>query len=70
MSSLTNSLSISLSRPLSLVGSTLTMLALSQSRRSLAKLDARALQDIGVTPAEAQTEARRAAWDIPVNWLK
>jgi uncharacterized protein YjiS (DUF1127 family) len=34
------------------------------TRRGLAELDERALADIGLTPAEAETEARRAPWQL------
>ena len=39
-----------------------------RQRRQLAKLDARALEDIGVTRAEADAEARRGAWSAPDHW--
>ncbi|WP_170331580.1 DUF1127 domain-containing protein [Ruegeria arenilitoris] len=47
-----------------------TLLGLARQRRSLAKLDDRALEDIGVSRAEADTEAARPFWDAPVNWHK
>ena len=59
-----------LSRSISLIGATFSLLALSRSRQALAELDARALADIGVTEAEARREATRPVWDVPVNWLK
>jgi uncharacterized protein YjiS (DUF1127 family) len=34
------------------------------SRRELAELDPRLLDDIGVSPRQALTEARRAPWDV------
>lgn len=43
-------------------------LAVWRSRRALAKLDARGLEDIGVTAQEADREARLAAWDVPDTW--
>lgn len=45
-----------------------TRLAVWRSRRDLAKLDGRALEDIGVTHQEARREAQLAAWDVPPNW--
>ncbi|QFT57289.1 hypothetical protein FIU94_00510 [Sulfitobacter sp. THAF37] len=42
--------------------------ALARSRRALARLDAEALRDIGLSRAEAQREARRAPWDVPSHW--
>ncbi len=46
----------------------LNMLSLSRQRRALARLDDRALDDIGITRSEAQTEAARPIWDAPSNW--
>ncbi|MFX0544246.1 DUF1127 domain-containing protein [Roseovarius sp. S1116L3] len=45
-----------------------SLIALYRSRRALAALDDAALSDIGLTPAEARREARRAFWDIPQVW--
>jgi uncharacterized protein YjiS (DUF1127 family) len=45
-----------------------TRLALWRSRRDLAQLDSRALEDIGVTPEAAQREARLGIWDVPQTW--
>ncbi|KNG92556.1 DUF1127 domain-containing protein [Pseudaestuariivita atlantica] len=42
--------------------------AVSRSRAQLARLDAAALADIGVSEHEARIEARRAAWDAPDHW--
>lgn len=42
--------------------------AIRRQRRALGRLDARLLDDIGVTPAEAEAEARRPAWDAPRHW--
>lgn len=38
------------------------------TRRALSRLDATQLNDVGVTAAEADREARRAIWDVPANW--
>lgn len=46
------------------------LLGLARQRRDLAKLDDRALADIGVTRAEADQEAARPIWDAPENWYK
>jgi uncharacterized protein YjiS (DUF1127 family) len=59
-----------LSRSISLIGATFSLLALSRSRQALADLDANALADIGITEAEARREATRPVWDVPTNWLK
>lgn len=45
-----------------------TYLALWRSRRALARLDSRALEDIGISGKAAQREARRGVWDVPDNW--
>ncbi|HSF65130.1 MAG TPA: DUF1127 domain-containing protein [Paracoccaceae bacterium] len=42
--------------------------ALRRSRAALMRLDPRLLRDIGLTEAEAQAEAERAAWDVPPHW--
>lgn len=44
------------------------MIALWRQRRALARLDDRALADIGVTRAEAIAEAARPVWDVPATW--
>ncbi len=49
--------------------SLLDLLALLRQRRHLARLDAAALDDIGLTRKEAQTEARRPVWDVPEHWV-
>ncbi|WP_298971957.1 DUF1127 domain-containing protein [uncultured Roseobacter sp.] len=46
----------------------MTYLALWRSRRALARLDARALEDIGVTRDAADLEANRNLWDVPNTW--
>ena len=48
----------------------LGLLSLARQRRTLAQLDDRALDDIGISRAEAQTEATRPIWDAPDNWHK
>lgn len=44
------------------------MLTLHRQRRALARLDDRALADIGLDRATALTESRRPSWDIPAHW--
>ncbi|NRB19655.1 MAG: DUF1127 domain-containing protein [Rhodobacteraceae bacterium] len=43
-------------------------LAVWRQRRALKSLGDHALEDIGVTRAEADTEARRAFWNAPDTW--
>lgn len=50
--------------------SLLGLLALWRSRRALARLDARALDDIGLSPREAATEAAKPIWDVPSYWQR
>jgi uncharacterized protein YjiS (DUF1127 family) len=47
-----------------LAGAVWLMLARSRERRILATMDARELRDIGVTPYEAGTEARKPFWRV------
>lgn len=44
--------------------------SLMRQRRHLARLDDRALEDIGVTRSEADAEVRRRIWDAPQFWQK
>ena len=46
------------------------LLNLARQRRALAKLDDHALNDIGITRTEAETEAGRPLWDAPDSWHK
>jgi len=48
--------------------SPLALLSLWRSRRALARLDARALSDIGLSRADAAAEAARPVWDVPHHW--
>lgn len=60
---------IALARPRASLLSVLTRLrALSRERATLAQLDARALDDIGVSRGSAEKEAKRPAWDVPDHW--
>ena len=42
--------------------------ALYRQRRALARLDADALADIGVSADAAKAEAARPVWDVPTGW--
>lgn len=44
------------------------MAALRRQRKALVRLDDAALRDLGLSRSEAETEAKRAAWDVPANW--
>ncbi len=46
------------------------MAALRRQRRALARLDAAALEDIGVSRAAARAECDRPAWDVPPHWRR
>lgn len=46
------------------------LLALRRQRQELRHLDDRSLDDMGITRAEARTEAARPFWDAPHHWLK
>lgn len=39
-----------------------------RSRQALSRLDPNALEDIGLSRRDAQTEAARPVWDVPANW--
>ena len=45
-----------------------SLLVLWRQRRQLQALDARALDDMGLSVADVRAEARRAIWDVPANW--
>lgn len=42
--------------------------ALYRQRRALTKLDARSLEDMGISRRAAEAEARRPLWDVPASW--
>jgi uncharacterized protein YjiS (DUF1127 family) len=44
------------------------ILTLHRQRRALLSLDARLLDDIGLTRAQALTEGSRLPWDAPQHW--
>ena len=43
-------------------------LAVWQTRRALANLDAERLKDVGISSDEARREARLSVWDVPDSW--
>lgn len=55
-------------RPRPVLKALFTRLAVWRSRRDLARLDARTLQDIGVSADAAQREASLGVWDVPQTW--
>ncbi|UYV36946.1 DUF1127 domain-containing protein [Rhodobacteraceae bacterium D3-12] len=57
-----------LSRPFLLAAHLTAWRSLRKQRANLSKLDARALDDIGLTRSDANTEARRPFWDVPESW--
>ena len=50
--------------------SLMDLLSLHRQRHALGRLDDRALEDIGVTRAQAEKEAKSGFWDVPDHWLK
>ena len=46
------------------------LIGLWRQRRSLSRLDAHLLSDIGLTAEEAAREASRPLWDAPRTWLR
>ncbi|MEM1129773.1 MAG: DUF1127 domain-containing protein [Pseudomonadota bacterium] len=46
------------------------MRALHRQRRDLARIDARLLDDMGLTQEDAETEAKRPVWDVPESWRR
>ncbi len=63
-----SSTSAKYARPAQKRTSVLSILTLWRSRQHLKSLDDRALQDIGLTRAEADAEATRPIWDVPHTW--
>lgn len=41
-----------------------------RSRQALARLDAAALSDIGLTKRAADAEAAKPIWDVPATWRR
>ena len=46
------------------------LFSVARQRRELARLDDRALSDIGVSRQQAHKEATRPFWDAPESWSK
>ncbi|MGD1883622.1 MAG: DUF1127 domain-containing protein [Paracoccaceae bacterium] len=46
------------------------LLDLWRSRRALSRLDALALDDVGLSKEEAQIESNRPIWDVPATWKR
>ncbi|PCJ09443.1 MAG: hypothetical protein COB16_04600 [Rhodobacteraceae bacterium] len=67
MTYITNPCATAPSRP-TLFSGLATRLAVWRQRRALKALDRHALEDIGVTRLEANTEAQRSFWDAPETW--
>ena len=44
------------------------IMSLRRQRLSLKKLDARMLDDIGVSRKDAAIEAKKSVWDVPGHW--
>lgn len=55
-------------RRLALFSRLLGALSLRRQRDRLADLDPHMLEDIGITRAQALTEAARPMWDAPQHW--
>lgn len=51
-----------------LISGLIARLAVWRQRRTLMALDDDALNDIGLTRREAETEAKRSFWDAPDSW--
>lgn len=45
-------------------------LAVQRTRRELSRLDARALEDVGLTQSDVQRELNRPFWDVPGHWKR
>ncbi|QPM90983.1 DUF1127 domain-containing protein [Pseudooceanicola algae] len=45
------------------------MIGIKRERQALGSLDPALLRDIGISPEDAQREARRPAWDAPNRWF-
>ena len=58
------------SRSTSRAAAALNAIQLWRSRRALARLDARMLEDLGVSAEAAAAEASRSPWDVPAYWGK
>ena len=43
---------------------------LRKQRKTLKSLDDARLDDLGLSPADAQREAKRPVWDVPSHWRR
>ncbi len=68
MTDLTSSLGHCAPRRAGLMTRLTAMHSLARQRARLARLDSDRLEDLGLTRADAQSEAARPAWDVPTNW--
>ena len=57
-----------LNRPILLPARLSSLMSLRRQRAQLAKLDEKALADVGLTHGEALSESNRPFWDVPANW--
>jgi uncharacterized protein YjiS (DUF1127 family) len=53
-----------------LVSRVFLFLSIWRERNSLAQLDDRLLEDIGVSKSEAHSESERPSWDAPSRWMQ
>ena len=60
--------SLRLHRPILLAARFSDLMSLRRQRARLARLDAAALKDIGLTRDAAEVEANRPLWDVPATW--
>ncbi|MFU8863526.1 MAG: DUF1127 domain-containing protein [Rhodobacterales bacterium] len=51
-----------------ILGTIATLRATRRQRQALARLDASALDDIGITQEQAHIEACRPIWDVTPSW--
>ncbi|WP_164658056.1 DUF1127 domain-containing protein [Tropicibacter sp. Alg240-R139] len=52
----------------SILSSIAHLVAVHRQRKALARMDDAALEDIGVSRAQANREASRPIWDAPETW--
>ncbi|WP_424940810.1 DUF1127 domain-containing protein [Aliiroseovarius sp. S253] len=55
-------------RNFSLLAWLATVIQTRRERVALSQLDAQRLDDLGLTRAQAQSEANRPIWDVPSHW--
>ncbi len=59
-----------LNRPILISARLSSWIAVRRQRAQLARLDASALEDLGLSRFEADSEASRPFWDVPATWRK